>query len=54
MMGWEYQRLEITAMVSRHNAPQDKEHDQLWSELRSRIDELLGEERYEDIHPMRL
>lgn len=48
-MGYDQQRLEVVAAVSRHNSPKDHQHDVLWCELAERIREIVENPRYKEI-----
>jgi hypothetical protein len=51
-MGWEGRALTITAALSNHNSEQDVIDEQLWEDLKRRIEALLSEEKYKPISPM--
>jgi hypothetical protein len=52
-MGYEQMSLVISATVSRHNSDRDKRHDELWQEVKDRIDEIIEDPKYAEIILMR-
>ena len=51
-MGREGKSITVIATVSRHNSEQDREDDADWDHLVSRIEEIVHEDIYSDIHAM--
>jgi hypothetical protein len=51
-MGYDTRQLTVTALVSRHNSPQDKIDDEAWEHLGNVIREEIDThpERYEKMH----
>lgn len=48
-MGYDEQRLEVVAKVSRHNSPKDDRHDALWEGMCERIRSIVEEPEYKEI-----
>lgn len=42
----------VIGTVSRHNSPKDAEHDELWADLKRRVDAIVDEDQYAKIHAM--
>lgn len=50
-MGYDRKEYTFCARVSRHNSPQDEEHDALWEEMIQRIEKILNDPKYLPIAP---
>lgn len=49
-MGYDSATLRVSASLSRHNSPKDKEHDKLWDEFVSRVTAIAKEEKFQAIY----
>jgi hypothetical protein len=51
-MGWNLENWCVSVRTSSHNSKQDEIDQQLWEELKARLEELISEPQFEPISPI--